>query len=167
MSIEWSRLLVARGAAVAAVAGAVWFTASTLRSSPSRWRVLERKSADLQELRMLTAGGADGRTARRMLESLPVGEPSFVQNVAGRLLGEVDMDIQEAEPEALGEGWLRRTVDVSLEDVALEKVMHLITALEEERPPWRLRSCVIEAAGDRPGWGRAALKFEALHREQL
>jgi hypothetical protein len=159
--------MVWRVAALAAILVGLGSTWTTLRSTPKRWRVLERKASDLGALRSLQGGGGDPRAARATLASLPVAEPSFVQNVAGQLLGDMEVNIQEAEPEPLGDGWLRRMVDVSIARASLERVMHLITALEDERPPWRLRSCAIEGDETQRGWGRVVLKFEALHRESL
>lgn len=154
-------------AAVAVSAIGLWLTVRTLRDTPQRVGHLQAKIDQLQELKSLDSDGEAARGARLTLEGLSNPTPPNITHVLSSLLPDAVTELNETEPVPLGQGWMLRTVELSVDSIALDPLMRFIATLESERPPWRLQSATLQPQQNQSGQARATLTLSALHREML
>ncbi len=158
-------LLVAAAVAVSALG--LWLTVRTVRDTPQRIGHLQAKIDQLQELKSLDQDGDAARGARLTLEGLSNPVPPNIPDVLKGLLPDAETNLTESDPKPLGEGWMLRTVELSIDSIALDPLMRFIATLESERPPWRLQSATLQPQENQSGQARATLTLSALHREML
>lgn len=128
---------------------------------------IEDKVLRLQELHRIRDGKTAAPASVAAFESLSTQQPPNLSAMLEQLLSGIDFEYTESVPVAAGSAWLLREAEVKFESVPLPRLAEVIGRAESERPPWRVRDCLIEAGGDQPGQGRVTLKLEALHKEDI
>ena len=121
----------------------------------------------LRELQRIRDGNTASPGALAAFESLPVQQPPDLDAMCRTLLPGVDLEVSTEVPVSAGNGWLLRRAALTIEDVPLETLAGFIERAASERPPWRVRDCLIEAVPGAPGHGRVTLALEALHKEDI
>ena len=139
----------------------------------------------MKTVAMLRARAVQCRDRLQQLEQLQMieersqraeGARAMVRAAAGAA-GEADLEarLKAVSPgvrvemrrrtNALGDGWTVCENEFELEDAPLEPVLEAVTALEQERPPWRLSACDIRASASTPGNGHVVLILTRLQPE--
>lgn len=124
------------------------------------------KIGRLRELQRIRDGNTADPEAVAALEALSARQPPDLAAMCRQLLPGVSPQLEEHPPVPAGDAWLLRQADLSIDYVALSQLADFLGRAEAERPPWRVRECLIEADPAAPGQGRVTLKLEALQKEE-
>lgn len=132
--------------------------------TPTRFARLRRRQNDLLELQRLSASRADVVGIFSALNQLPERTP-LPLDAAATEGGNTLQPVWNVESrQAVGDGWSVVQANVTLNQIAFERMWMLLQRLGEadRRPPWRLVEITL-AASDR-GRGQAIMVLEALTR---
>ncbi len=124
-------------------------------------RLLERKTDDLAELRVMAN---DLEADRRILEAIgamPGDRPPSLSALAERALPDVAVEIRALEPRAALEGWRLERVAIDIHSVAYDRIAPFIETARTQRPPWRLQEWSMTPTSE-AGRGGVRLVFAAL-----
>ena len=154
--------------ALAAAAGLTLYTVDQARAYSE---TMARRRKDLDALAVVRAEVAAYEAAHTLFETCQAEPPPLLSLAADRLPGATApelRDLSEAGPGA----WQRRRHELSFDPIAAADALALAVAAGQplrdaagnERPGWRLSSCVIRPAPGQPGSGRVVLTLDALVR---
>lgn len=151
--------------AAALLAGALGWTAGTVRSARALAGRLETRSADLAEIRGLERSLQ--RSDARIAELRRAGSAALVS--PAELFARMSPDLppptadERAAPGG-GPGWRARRVDLAFQDIPLPAFGAWLAACENLLPPWRAVRVRIEP-GSGANRGRVALSLEGIETE--
>ncbi len=157
-----SRTWLATGFIVLLI-GAGWTVHSLRHYSPHRLH-LDRKLADLQRIASYQESHEEKRDAVRAFDALPAQRPPELAPLLREHLPGIRAEVRRRETAAAWGDWQVHRMEVSLDDVPLERLGFFISLAETQRPPWRLIESNIRATDQRPGHARATVVFEALSK---
>jgi hypothetical protein len=147
----------------ALLAGAAW-TGGVWHRRPALRERLAHRQAELRELAAVQAEVAPLEAARALFEALPAAaRPAPLAALADRTLPGHKPDGVRSLPAEAAAGWEARQEELSFRGAPLERLMAFAREAEAQRPPWRLRRCVVRAASG-GGPAQAVLRFESLAR---
>ncbi len=135
-----------------------------LRTFRSRVDRMQQKAQQVGELHRLRAQAAEMDGMLRAVEPYAGSSAGSLETLKDEALPGEAAEVRERERVTLTAGWTGRQADVQLKNVPIKGLMRFIRMAEEQRLPWRLRSCTIRAASDRRGTGDATLVMETIQR---
>ena len=150
-------------AAIMFLVGA-WLTVATVRTTPDRLRQLERKTSDLRTLQGFQHALSDDHGAVKAYNQLSEHRPPDLGGLLDDAFPDHTPRVEEDHRRDIAGGWYARRVDITLEQVALEKLGAFLQRAESVRPPWKVRNCDITATPGQVGYGRVHLVLEGLEK---
>jgi hypothetical protein len=170
MSRVWMPRLVLFGVLLA-LAAAAGLTLYTIDQARLYAETMTRRSTDLDALAALRAEVAAYEAARTLFETCPTEPPPLLPLAASLLPGAPVPERRDLTEAGTG-AWQLRRHELSFDPIAAADALALAVAAGQplrdaagnERPGWRLSSCVIRPAPGQPGIGRVVLTLDALVR---
>jgi len=139
-------------------------TVGTVRSIRQTGLSMNDQAGRLQTLRQFADEMDRYVSARRRYEKLPGSRAVQLETILRETIDPEKIEEVRESRADIGNGWLRRTKEVILAEMPMQKVMDAIRKAEAQRPPWLLSECVIRAVPLTPGQGRSVLAFDVLER---
>ena len=154
------------GAAAAALAAGLLWTARNAAVLPARVEALRARAAVWDRLRAVETEQADARRQLAALNDLPrPARAAPLAQLAAEFTPAARPEILDRGAQTLADGWRARRMELQYSEADLETVGAMLAAAAGQRPPWTLRSCKIEASSRQAGYGRVILQLEALERD--
>ena len=123
-----------------------------------------RLGADIGRLQALQARADRYDAARKAFEAV-------TNSVSPAPLGALQKRLPDCRVDGLKEdradqmpGWALHRQSLAIGDVAVERILPVVAALETQRPPWRLIRFAGEGSPRGAGFGRVELSWESLER---
>lgn len=149
---------IAPALALLLAAGAILYSAQTLRATPARIAQITRRQNEWQQLRQASAKIAADRAA--LMEMTRSGAATPLAELLRAQRPGWSAEVREKERERITENWSLQRAQVTITNVNLADLGTTLDALAAERPPWRAAEISISAAG--PGTARVSLLMEGL-----
>lgn len=150
--------------AAAIFALGVGATVHAVRATPAAMRRMQRKAADLEELRALERGRETLAAAIAAYDQLASKKARPVAELAERAGIAAKPAVRRRDPRPAAAGWVSSSLTVTFEDLPLSQLPAFIAEASAagSQPPWQLVECSITALDQ--GRGRVVLTLEALER---
>lgn len=125
---------------------------------------LNRKAKEYAELKSLQDKIGRYHSAMQKFEDLQERQLLQIKDLVQKECpGQNADDVREIRSDSV-EGWINHEAEVVLKSVSYANSMNLVYALEQLRPPWVLRKCVITASSQVSA-GNVVLTFNGLSRK--
>ncbi len=151
------------GGSATLLIGMLW-SLSNIQRYPAQRRHIERKHADLRQMAALHASRERELDAVRAFDHLPAGRPPDWTFLLREQAPGIAAEVRRRDSRDAWGSWQAHRMEVTFEPIPLNDLGRLLTAAEQQRPPWRLVEGNILAADQRPGAARATLVFEGLSK---
>ena len=159
-------------AAAAALAAGVVMSVQTARRLDRADARLQRKQAQLAELRKMEQEANRHAAVRRALDALPVGQPASLKHVLAEAFGDGEMPESRDFIRGSVPGWRIREKELIFDEASFARIMAFIERVERgepagragRRPGWRLAAFTATASGRSAETGRITLRLRALER---
>lgn len=151
------------GGCVVLLSGILW-SLSNIQRHPAQRRYIERKQADLQQMAALHESLQRQLDTVRAFDDLPSSRPPDWSSLLRDHAPDFPAEVRRRDTRDAWGPWQAHRMEVAFEHIALDALGQLMSAAEQQRPPWRLVEGNIRAANQRPGMARATLVFEGLSK---
>ena len=152
------------GAAVAAVLIGLSMAGQSLLSLKPTTARLQRRLADLRQLRAMQATLAGHHNAIEAFEKIGAAYPVPLSGLVQTVLPDEAAEVRPHDPAPLIPGWTLNRAEVVFQSVRLERAAELIAKAESQRPPWRVAECVITSIREGDGRGQVKLVLESIEK---
>jgi len=144
----------------------VLFTFHAVRLTGPTRKSMEKKLATLAEINELAENQAKDRAAIERFNTLSEKSPRPLEEIVSRMLKGHKPEIRTLETIPAAEGWTRRKVSITFDDLPLTTLSRFIenASADTERSPWILTECSITASDRATGNGHAVLVMESLEK---
>jgi len=147
MSASGQPIVILRWVAIGSVAGALLVTVGAFRYYRATAPRILLLRGELAELEKIKASLRDAGMAMSALQSvnrrIPVNLKALIQREGcGAWCRVSDTRIRQLLP-----GWLLYEAEISLQGIPAARLSRLVSALENSRPPWRVRKYHLKGAG--------------------
>jgi len=165
MTNRISRLWIWPVSASVLVAGIALTCQSARRARTTSQRSI-RKLRELNALRGFELDLNRCLAARQAFEALENKRPvPLARSLKDTAFESGTLNQREVRRDTAGE-WVVRQKEIAFDGATLATVIEFVRKVEAQRPPWRLKKCVLSASS-RPGEpGHAVLLLEALEKRQ-
>ena len=164
MDERFAERLLMTAAAVALVLGIVLCarTAVAIRYRSGEMAIC---AANHEEVLSLRDAATQRQGALVAFEGLSSATAEPLDDALRRLLPDQKYEARDQHPAKTPAGWTMKKREISMPDAPLSKVAAFLQQVESQRPPWRLTSCSIRAAGVSAGSGQVTIVLESLSRQ--